>query len=98
MKCAGCRACEPRRRVLVDPPGGAAPGGAPEGANQCLCGVCARCARDATTWMRARAGEEESFDRRLITADAVEGAPLRKLIKTFIDVHRVTTRCAPVVL
>ena len=48
--------------------------------------------------MRARTGEEESFDWRLITADAVEGTPLRKLIKTFIDVHRVTTRSAPIVL
>ena len=48
--------------------------------------------------MRARSGEEESFDWRLITTDAVEGAPLRKLIKAFVDVHRVTTRRAPIVL
>ena len=48
--------------------------------------------------MRARTGEEESFDWCLIAADAVKGTPLRKLIKAFVDVHRVTTRCAPIVL
>jgi hypothetical protein len=66
--------------------------------DQLLGGVGAWGTCDTTAWMGASAREEEAIDWRLVAADAVERAPLGKLVEALIYVHSVAAGCTPVAL